>query len=313
MPLISKSINHTLFPIGFCSILHSSYFPPKVQVETLYLRAGTRCASERTQRRGFHVGGRNLINTLTISQYHWQTIYMVYLPGVNDFTDSCIFFFFLIFLFFFPRRQARNRTSAWCAPRRSASRPTWSRTCASTRGTNRSRAACATRRSSGRWTCAGTGRASTPDRRPLNSVTSAAPRRRRWRRRRRRWPPTVRSCRPWSLRPGPVVPPVAVSRDAVRCAPRGSWASRIRTSDPRRRTRSLLQLTPPKPLVLGYDFDVFRSFSVYLTRFTLAIYGHFTRARENNQNNADGKVADSVFLIYVCYFSIAKTRSRYIV
>lgn len=110
---------------------------------------------------------------------------------------ECVFFFLC-----FPYGQARNRTSAWCAARRSASRLTSSHTCASTRATSRSRAACATRRSSGRSTCAGTGRASTPGRRP-NSTTSPAQRpqwpsirlpRPRWpntRPRPRRWPPAA--------------------------------------------------------------------------------------------------------------------------
>lgn len=73
----------------------------------------------------------------------------------------------------------KNRTSAWCAKRRSVNRQILSHICANIRTSSRSRAVCAAKDSSGRSTCAGTAKASTPGRRP-NSALSRA--------RRPRWP-----------------------------------------------------------------------------------------------------------------------------
>lgn len=118
--------------------------------------------------------------------------------------------------------QVKNRTSAWCAARRSPRAATWSRTCVSTLVTSRFSAACATRRSRGRSICEGTGRASIQRRRRsttalcrcrLSSRTAAAiGARHRYRRIRRLivWypcpaaaeipSPDRRTSRPWTQR-----------------------------------------------------------------------------------------------------------------
>ena len=99
---------------------------------------------------------------------------------------------------FFLWFQARSRTSAWCAGRRSASRPTWSRTCASTAATNRSPAASARGGSSGRSTSGGTGTLSTPTNRTRHRTST---RRRKTGKSRRERSGNVSRC----IRPIPVL------------------------------------------------------------------------------------------------------------
>jgi len=72
--------------------------------------------------------------------------------------------------------QVRNRTSAWCAARRSPRAATWSRICVSTPVTSRFNAGSATRRFKGRSTCEGTGKVSTRRRRRLTTVLCRCPR-----------------------------------------------------------------------------------------------------------------------------------------
>lgn len=145
-------------------------------------------------------------------------------------------FVFGLFVSLSPGLQARNRTSAWCAARRSANRPTWSRTCASTRATNRSRAGCATKRSSGRWTYAGTARASTPGRRP-NSITSPA--------RRPRWPTGRPRPAPQQPAGQPGAAAAAVSRPSSATSPSPEATASGRRDDGTPRTASAAARRPP--------------------------------------------------------------------
>lgn len=87
--------------------------------------------------------------------------------------------------------QARNRTNAWSAARRSPRAAIWSRTCASTQATNRSNAASATRRSRERSIFDGTERDSIQQHPPLTIAPSNYP----------RSPPTLDTLHPCSLPP----------------------------------------------------------------------------------------------------------------
>lgn len=87
--------------------------------------------------------------------------------------------------------QARNRTNAWSAARRSPRAAIWSRTCASTRATSRSNAASATRRSRGRSIFDGTERDSIQQHPPSTIAPSNYPRSR----------PTLDTRHPCSLPP----------------------------------------------------------------------------------------------------------------
>lgn len=101
-------------------------------------------------------------------------------------SDYSFFLTFKNFLF-----QARNRTNAWSAARRSPRAAIWSRTCASTQATNRSNAASATRRSRGRSIFDGTERDSIRQHPPLTIAPSNYP----------RSPPTSDTLHPYSLPP----------------------------------------------------------------------------------------------------------------